>query len=65
MKKKQSLSIRLVPRVIKEGVLPRSLYILTGDAARLAKMKPPIYGHSHLHNQKCLLEGTKWWRYIA
>ena len=33
--------------------------IPTGEEARLAKMKPTIYGHSRLH------EGTKWWRYIA
>ena len=39
--------------------------IPTGEESRLAKMKPPIYGHSHLHNKKCLLEGTEWWRYIA
>ena len=48
-----------------EWVTSRRLYTITGDAARLAKMKPPIYGHSHLHKQTCLLESTKWWRYIA
>ena len=28
-----------------ESIETRSLYILTGEAAHLAKMKPPIYGH--------------------
>ena len=47
-----------------KGVRKEYLYLI-GEETRLAKMKPPIYGHSHLHKQKCLLESTKWWRYIA
>ena len=39
--------------------------ILTGEETRLAKMKPPIYGHSSLTYDMCLLEITEWWRYIA